>query len=210
MGWRARAKAWVVKRWRGVTFAGALGVIVSILGILDRVKEWGWLAALVAWAKTVWGMLAYRLGVPVILILLVGAWLLWSMARRLLVALARAVGPEWTQYRADAFYDLVWRWDWRAYGPAGELVPHRVAAFCPRCDCQLEVTEWSGESSHHCPSCHFGRNIQHGGQTLASRVEKLILRELNTGGWRNAPERVEQLRAPARQESTAPGTPGAG
>jgi hypothetical protein len=102
--------------------------------------------------------------------------------------------PDWKQYRADTFFDIVWRWDF----DGRDGFSYHITPFCPRCDRGLELgkQEDSMRAGYDVPdtlSCrHHG--VIHTFAGPYDRLERIIkdevLRKLRNGEWKTVVEQT--------------------
>jgi hypothetical protein len=92
--------------------------------------------------------------------------------------------PDFTAYRADTFFGIVWRWNYSSQGN-----PQNLWCFCPRCDTQLVYSEdrYPDRTQFLCEHCDQKLHELNGTKDYAlSQVIRQIDRKLRGGEWKNA------------------------
>jgi len=104
---------------------------------------------------------------------------------------------EPSRYTEDALFGAVWRWSY----PASET---NLEPICPACEEPLEPYARAGSLSAglRCKGCNKMRSAGEHPREIRPKVLRAIEENIRSGGWRDAPLRVQKLQTAAREDPT--------
>jgi hypothetical protein len=188
-------KIWHDPVWSKVIATGILG----ILGI--AITSWfQWWPAIGAAAHATWALLIADTATPNWLLIILAlctfavcfclAALLWGWLAP--AKLRGAQEPQWTDYLADTFLDLRWRWTFQGHHP------RNIAAFCPKCDYQLSYRSdgrfgMTLSIAFHCDACQWASHrFEEDYLELESKIERFVQQKLRNGSWKSVVREYSQ------------------
>lgn len=171
-------KKWIYNPITLIIFAGIftqliLPWIISIIGEVSYVQAF----------NTVWMYVTYPVGIPLIVAIVCGIFILIVIAKQF---------PIFRCYNKDLFYDAIYKWHYSHYISGAKAASIYISGpFCPLCDAESEkcnrVQYDNGEKCwlYKCDRCRLDfKHPCESHEYTRHRIEKEVRRRLRTGEWR--------------------------